>query len=157
MPVDVQLASTAGQLPELSAIQRWADLALEELGEDPEPPDLCIRLVDAAESQTLNSRFRGQEKPTNVLSFPADVHIPGRRTLGDVVICMPVWLERPRGSRRPSTIIWHIWWCMASCTCLATTIKRTTTLNVWKVWNNRFCASSALRILTDNHAKPIGT
>lgn len=90
MPVDVQLASTAGQLPELSAIQRWADLALEELGEDPEPPDLCIRLVDAAESQTLNSRFRGQEKPTNVLSFPADVHIPGRRTLGDVVICMPV-------------------------------------------------------------------
>jgi len=46
--------------------------------------------VDAAESQTLNSRFRGQEKPTNVLSFPADVHIPGRRTLGDVVICMPV-------------------------------------------------------------------
>ena len=90
MPVDVQLASTAGQLPELSAIQRWAALALEELGEDPEPPDLCIRLVDAAESQTLNSRFRGQEKPTNVLSFPADVHIPGRRTLGDVVICMPV-------------------------------------------------------------------
>ena len=90
MPVDGQLASTAGQLPELSAIQRWADLALEELGEDPEPPDLCIRLVDAAESQTLNSRFRGQEKPTNVLSFPADVHIPGRRTLGDVVICMPV-------------------------------------------------------------------
>tara|TARA_B100000676_G_C17749741_1_gene665816 strand:+ start:219 stop:668 length:450 start_codon:yes stop_codon:yes gene_type:complete len=90
MPVDVQLASTAAQLPELSAIQRWADLALEELGEDPEPPDLCIRLVDAAESQTLNSRFRGQEKPTNVLSFPADVRIPGRRTLGDVVICMPV-------------------------------------------------------------------
>lgn len=53
--------------------------------------DLTIRLVDGDESAALNSRFRGQDKATNVLSFGAES--PSWATvpyLGDVVICMPV-------------------------------------------------------------------
>ena len=93
MPVEVQLACDVDRLPAEADIQKWADAALEELGDDAEPPDLCIRLVDAAESRSLNDRYRGQNKATNVLSFPADVSVPGARLLGDLVICVPVVLS----------------------------------------------------------------
>ena len=49
-----------------------------------------MRVVDTEEGKSLSSRFRGKDKPTNVLSFPADVEIPGERLWGDVVICAPV-------------------------------------------------------------------
>jgi probable rRNA maturation factor len=96
MPVDVQLASSAVQLPACLDIQRWAEAALEELVDDAEPPDLCVRLVDEAESRSLNDRYRGQDKPTNVLSFPADVVVPGENLLGDLVICVPVVLSEAK-------------------------------------------------------------
>jgi probable rRNA maturation factor len=100
MPVDVQLASGLCGLPEICDIQKWADATLEELGEDAEPPDLCIRLVDAAESRTLNYRYRGTDKPTNVLSFAADADVPGTRVLGDLVICAPVVLSEAQSQKK---------------------------------------------------------
>lgn len=35
------------------------------------PAEACVALSDNATVQALNARFRGQDKPTNVLSFPA--------------------------------------------------------------------------------------
>ncbi len=100
MPVEVQLASASPRLPAERDIQRWAIAALEELGEDAEPSDLCIRLVDTAESQALNHRYRGKNKPTNVLSFPADVDVPGERFLGDLVVCAPVVVDEAQAQRK---------------------------------------------------------
>ena len=90
MPVEVQFACAADAVPEAPDIQRWVDAALEEVADDGEPPDLCIRVVDEEESRELNSRFRGVDKPTNVLSFPAQIDVPGENILGDVVICAPI-------------------------------------------------------------------
>ena len=44
-----------------------------------------------AESRRLNARYRGRDRPTNVLSFPAE-RIPGApaQPLGDLVICPAV-------------------------------------------------------------------
>ena len=103
MPVDVQLASDLCDLPEIGDIQKWADVTLDELGEDAEPPDLCIRLVGTAESRTLNYQYRGTDKPTNVLSFAADVEVPGARVLGDLVICAPVVLSEAQSQEKSST------------------------------------------------------
>ena len=100
MPVEVQLASAAPRLPGEREIQRWAAAVLEEVAEDGEPPDLCIRLVDAAESQALNHRFRGKNKPTNVLSFPAEVDVPGERLLGDLVVCAPVVVDEAQAQNK---------------------------------------------------------
>ena len=52
---------------------------------------LAIRVVDAEEGLALNHQFRGKDTPTNVLSFPADVAIPGGpQLLGDIALCYPV-------------------------------------------------------------------
>ena len=90
MPVEVQLASAVNDVPKAREIQIWADTALEEVADDGEPPDLCVRVVDNEESVALNSRFRGIDEPTNVLSFPAQVDLPGKNIYGDVVICASV-------------------------------------------------------------------
>ena len=53
--------------------------------------EVAIRVVDDCESQELNRTYRGFDKPTNVLSFradlPSEVELP---LLGDLVICAPV-------------------------------------------------------------------
>ena len=52
--------------------------------------DLCIRLCAAEESRRLNHAYRGFDKPTNVLSFPAEVAVADVSLLGDLLICLPV-------------------------------------------------------------------
>ena len=58
----------------------------------PEATDVCIRVVGEAESKSLNGDYRGVDRPTNVLSFPADLTLPDGegKVLGDIVICDPV-------------------------------------------------------------------
>jgi probable rRNA maturation factor len=54
-------------------------------------PSLLIKITDDQEVQSLNSQFRGMDKTTDVLSFPADFLDPDldSRYLGDVVISYP--------------------------------------------------------------------
>jgi probable rRNA maturation factor len=49
--------------------------------------ELSLVLTDDAEQQDLNRRWRGQDKPTNVLSFPQNPPFaPVAGLLGDVVL-----------------------------------------------------------------------
>lgn len=86
MSVEVQLAAPAHHLPLASDFRLWAKRALQgECG------DLCVRVVDADESQALNGRYRGIDAPTNVLSFPAGASQPSEAgLLGDIVVCAPI-------------------------------------------------------------------
>lgn len=47
--------------------------------------EVSLSLVPDSEMRQLNRRFRGKDKPTDVLSFPLQ---EGRRHLGDVVISL---------------------------------------------------------------------
>ncbi len=60
-----------------------------------EPGDACIALSNDAHVQKLNATFRGQDKPTNVLSFPAPENpVPHAvEALGDIIIARET-LER---------------------------------------------------------------
>lgn len=50
---------------------------------------IAIALADDALLQDLNHQFRGRDKPTNVLSFPADASDPlGPRQLGDIAMAL---------------------------------------------------------------------
>ena len=60
--------------------------------------EIGIACVDNAESQQLNLEYRGNDKPTNVLSFPSDLPdemaaILDSFPIGDLVICIPVVLQ----------------------------------------------------------------
>ena len=76
--------------PGPSSLRSWARLAAgDRRGE------LGIRVVGSKESRTLNERWRGRAKPTNVLSFPAAGGLRGRQ-IGDLVVCAPVVAREAR-------------------------------------------------------------
>ncbi len=83
--LDVQYVSVADQVPSGSDFERWV---LASLNDSNGAVSLSLRIVDEDESRRLNSDYRGQDKPTNVLSFPMDVNDEsGAKLLGDIVIC----------------------------------------------------------------------
>lgn len=86
--VDIQNASDAEFIPSEQDFLSWVTIAS---GDKKPNAEVSIRIVDKLESQTLNKQYRGIDKPTNVLSFPAEfpegVDIP---LLGDIVICAPI-------------------------------------------------------------------
>ena len=75
-------------------IQKVVGVGLELEGVPPEEVEVSIGLVDDERMKELNSRYRGKDAPTDVLSFPMDEHAreEGIRLLGDIVIS----LERAR-------------------------------------------------------------
>jgi probable rRNA maturation factor len=87
--VDVQDEAASAQ--EASAVRRAVEQALDTLGA---PVDAGLTVVLAGDEllRALNRDHRGQDRPTDVLSFPAgeDDHEPGAPPyLGDVVIAVP--------------------------------------------------------------------
>ncbi len=75
-----------------SVIQRAIAVAAESADADVGDAELAVMLTDDAGIRTLNSNWRGIDKPTNVLSFPAlqgeGARKPGDapRMLGDIAI-----------------------------------------------------------------------
>lgn len=88
--LELQNASSSTQLPASDSLALWVRSAV---GSRREQAVVSLRLVDAEEGLELNRHWRGGEKATNVLSFPAD--LPGEidstlPLLGDIVVCVPV-------------------------------------------------------------------
>jgi len=65
--VDLQIACDNKNLPSLAQLEQWTKLALQTPNTAAE---ITIRMVDNEESHALNLQYRGQDKATNVLSFP---------------------------------------------------------------------------------------
>jgi probable rRNA maturation factor len=87
LQVDVQRRVKAWA-PCRGDIATWAGMAI---GRRAAGGELGVRVVGSAESRRLNARYRGKDKPTDVLSFPP-APLPGGdlRPLGDLVICAQV-------------------------------------------------------------------
>lgn len=84
---------TRAWAPARSRMNRWAEAALGRHGRGRE---IAVRVVGTGESRQLNRLWRGKDKPTNVLSFPAPeqsrrgMPLDFRPPLGDLVICAEV-------------------------------------------------------------------
>ena len=93
MNVDVQVASDAAGIPSTDAVRGWVDRTVRatDPGRDAE---VSVRIVDEPEMRALNRDYRDQDKPTNVLAFPAGDpgFVPPGETplLGDIVVCAGV-------------------------------------------------------------------
>jgi len=106
MPVDilVQFATDETDLPDEASLVRWAKYALRDHGKDVE---MAIRIVDEAESRSLNARWRKQDKPTNVLSFPAgEINAHVTTLLGDLVICAPIVKQEAKAQGKSPKAHW---------------------------------------------------
>lgn len=87
----------------------WAGTALgrRALGRE-----IGVSVVGPSESRRLNARYRGRDKPTNVLSFPvaalpASALADGEpRPLGDLVICPQVLRTEAREQKKSLRAHW---------------------------------------------------
>ena len=91
-----------------SAIQRAIALAAEMVDADTGGAELAVMLTDDTGIQTLNNNWRGIDKPTNVLSFPAlqptsdsrnDDDAP--RMLGDIAIAYETTRREADDEQKP--------------------------------------------------------
>lgn len=104
LTVDVQYALKEDETeepPGRAALETWAQSAYANVESNVAPHgvahELTVRVVDAAEMLALNTRYRGQPKLTNVLSFTAELDpvigaVPELQLLGDIVVCHSVIL-----------------------------------------------------------------
>lgn len=72
--------------------------------------EVSLRVVDAEEMRALNREYRDQDKPTNVLSFPAG-RVEGMPDdapvlLGDVVVCASVVHEEAAAQAKSDEDHW---------------------------------------------------
>ncbi|MEZ2328190.1 rRNA maturation RNase YbeY [Mesorhizobium sp. RCC_202] len=91
-PVDIDVFVEAGDWPAEVELTRLVDravaMAFAETGASG-ASELSIVFSDDAHIQTLNAQWRGKDKPTNVLSFPAFSFAKGGPLppmLGDIVL-----------------------------------------------------------------------
>jgi len=102
--LDLQLASTASNLPSEAQIQLWLNAAVS-----PFQPvaEVTVRIVDEPESQQLNFDYREKDRPTNVLSFPFQcppgIELP---LLGDLVICAGVVAQEAKEQNKTLDAHW---------------------------------------------------
>jgi probable rRNA maturation factor len=84
--VDIQITSPQWDAEPLAeqTVRTAIAAAADELGT--EAGEVSVVLTDDAAIRTLNRDWRGIDKPTNVLSFPAAAGPGDDRMLGDIVI-----------------------------------------------------------------------
>ena len=98
-----RLARAAGRR---AAARGIADRAADRAQRPPQRVELAIALADDAEVAGLNSRFRGRQGPTDVLSFPAAASPAPLRSqaplpLGDVVLALETVLREAAEQHKP--------------------------------------------------------
>lgn len=115
--VDAQVAVRRPWVPARAALRRWAGAAHAAIAcrgrrsargtASASGASVCIRIVGSAESRRLNRVYRGKDRPTNVLSFPASM---AERelgdTLGDLVVCAAVVSREAREQGKDRAAHW---------------------------------------------------
>lgn len=98
--IDIEIEDEAwtGALPNADDLARTAAAAVldHELRDD---ANLTLLLTDDDTVQDLNGRFRKQDAPTNVLSFPAPANPDG--LLGDVALAYGVCAREAEAQGKP--------------------------------------------------------
>jgi probable rRNA maturation factor len=102
--LDVSYAARKPWVPGARQFARWVRAALPRRFRC---AVVSIRVVGAARSHSLNARYRGKDRATNVLSFAGPgASADGRVWLGELVICAPVVAREARQQRKPLGAHW---------------------------------------------------
>jgi probable rRNA maturation factor len=106
LSVDINAASALWRkLPRARALARetLAACAAESGFAARDRAEVSVLLTSDAEVRALNARFRGQDKPTNVLSFPAAAsgQLAESPTLGDIALAFETLAREAEDSGVP--------------------------------------------------------
>lgn len=108
--LDVQRATRTGFVPATAQLRTWAAAAL---GRRARGAGIALLVVGRVRSRTLNRQYRGRDRATNVLSFPAPLLPPvpaaaagAARPLGDIVICPEVLRREARAQGKRERDHW---------------------------------------------------
>lgn len=112
--IDIQISVEEGSWPDEETLHSLCDrvigtaaryLMINEAQPFPEtPPELSLLFTDDASIREINAEWRGQDKPTNVLSFPAFPLEPGGvpgPMLGDVILAYETLQREAAELRKP--------------------------------------------------------
>ncbi|MGB3349339.1 MAG: rRNA maturation RNase YbeY [Brucella anthropi] len=106
--IHIDIMVEAGNWPDETALEglvrksveaAWANLGLKSAASE-----LSVVFTDDASIQTLNAEWRGKDKPTNVLSFPAFPIKTGAQPgpmLGDIIIARETVEREAREEGKP--------------------------------------------------------
>ncbi|TNF32876.1 MAG: rRNA maturation RNase YbeY [Gammaproteobacteria bacterium] len=104
MRLVIERACEDSNIPSDRLFRRWAHAVLDTRKPDAE---VYLRIVSRDEMRSLNHEYRGKDKPTNVLSFPAGlpagIPLP---LLGDIAICASVVSEEAVAQGKPVRAHW---------------------------------------------------
>jgi probable rRNA maturation factor len=100
------------RVPSAASLARW----LRRIAPARARGTLSVAVVSDARVRTLNRRYRGVDRATDVLSFPAEVsprdepRAPGHkpRTLGDIVIARGVARRQARDAGHSELTEWRV-------------------------------------------------
>jgi len=84
-------------------VRKICDVVFSHLGFDGVESDLSLLFTDDAHMQDINRKWRGQDKPTNVLSFPAFALVPGeapKSMMGDIVLAFETLVREAKQEKK---------------------------------------------------------
>jgi probable rRNA maturation factor len=96
----------SGEADAAAVVHRAIETAASMVDADTAGAELAVMLTDDAGIRTLNRNWRGQDKPTNVLSFPALQPTGARsddvpRMLGDIAIAFETTRREADDEEKP--------------------------------------------------------
>ncbi len=103
MLIELQIANECDreEIPDPSWFSEWFEILLDEIGCQRESLEVSVRICGIEESRLLNRNYRSIDKPTNVLSFPAEFESEEfSYLLGDLVICWDLLIAESRDQRK---------------------------------------------------------
>ena len=103
MPIELQVAAECKfeEIPGIDWFNEWLEIVLDAAGDLRENLEVSIRICGIDESCSLNGNYRSINKPTNVLSFPADIESEEfSYVLGDLVICWDLLIAESRDQNK---------------------------------------------------------
>ena len=106
MPIELQVANECDfeEIPEKTWFDEWFGVVLDEIGDERKNLEVSVRICAVDESRFLNLNYRSIDKPTNVLSFPADIESEEfSHVLGDLVICWDLLIAESRDQNKTLT------------------------------------------------------
>lgn len=102
----IQHATDKALAPKTALLRQWAKKTLSRKIKSGE---ITLRIVGIDEMSKLNSTYRHKNGPTNVLSFPFEVHkgvTLETPILGDIVICADIVNKEAKEQHKPEDAHW---------------------------------------------------